>query len=84
MMVGFYKQQVPGWTQVAQQQIQVGGRQGLHIRATGKPQGMQLVADYILVLSDRNQFVLTLSCQQAQAQQWQGTFQQIVQSWQVR
>ena len=45
---------------------------------------MDLVADYVFVLSQQRQYVLMLSCQAAQAQQFQATFGAIIKGWQVR
>jgi len=79
-----FQQSVPNWRMTGQQNIQVGNVQGVRVRATGQPQGMNLLANYIFVLTQQRQFVLMLTCQQGQAQQFQGTFNQVIASWQVR
>jgi hypothetical protein len=79
-----FQQSVPNWKSIGQQNMQVSGQQAVHVRATGQPQGMNLVADYVFVVTQQRQFVLMLSAQQASAQQLQGTFGQIIGTFQVR
>jgi hypothetical protein len=82
--VAMWRQQVPQWQAVGQQAVQVGGRQALLIRATGAPGGQSMMADYILVLGDRTQAILTLFSPQAAFPQRAAQFQQIIQTLQVR
>jgi len=84
VMTTNWRQTVPGWTQVRMQQTQVAGRPALYIHATGKPGGIEVAADYYLVLTQRSQFLLMLSCPRPEHARWQPLFQQIAQSWRVQ
>ena len=79
-----FQQSVPNWKMLGQKNIQVGNVQAVHVRASGQPKGMSLLADYIFCLTQQKQIVLMLTCQQDKSQQFQGSFNQVVQSFQVR
>ena len=83
MCQGFQKQ-VQGWQAAGQQAIQVGNVQGIHVRASGSPQGEVMGADYIFVLTQRSQILLMYQYRQAQAQPAQAVFTQIAGTFQVR
>ncbi len=83
-MMQQWQQSIPGWRTLGQEAIQVGGRQGHRIRATGSPNNMAMYAEYIFVLGNTNQYMLGLQCPQQGMQQAQPIFQQILASWQVQ
>lgn len=83
-MVANWKGQIPEWKEVRRQELKVSGRPALHIRGTGKPGGNELLADYFLVLTERHQLLLMLSCARPALPQWEEVFQAIFASWQVR
>jgi len=84
VMIGMWKQQVPGWKEAARRNLQVSGLPCLAIRATGKPQNQEMAADYFLVLSKQHQHLMILSCPQRTFQQAQAAFKRIFASWRVR
>ncbi len=82
--IATWRQQVPQWQSVGQQAVQIGGRAALQVHATGSPNNTAMMADYVLVLGDQGQAILTVYCPQATFPQRQALFQQIIQSLQVR
>lgn len=83
-MIAGWRQQVPNWTQTAIQNTRVGPHAALHIRATGNPEGTAMVADYLVVVTERFQVCFMVSCPQAQVAQRQAVLQQVLQSLTVR
>lgn len=82
-LVPVWEQSIPNWQMVSSYEIEVSGYDGLLLRATGEPQGQQLMADYALVVTKNYQFLLILECPRAGMRQWGPIFQDIVASWQV-
>jgi hypothetical protein len=78
------RRQTPGWQQVSQWAIEIGGRPALVVRATGTPGGQAYAADYVLVLGDGWQALLMLSCPQGELEQRQPVFQPCIESFRVR
>lgn len=84
MMLQQSQQSIPGWQVVGQEAIQVGGKPGYRVRATGSPNNQALYAEYVMVLGGTNQYMLMMQCPQQAQQQCQGIFQQIAAGWQVQ
>ena len=76
--------QVPNWQQTASQSVQASRHPAVRLTATAAPGGVPHHGEYLLVLTTTQQVIVMLSCPQAQQAQWAATFQQIVQSVQVR
>ena len=83
-MLQQWQQSIPGWQTIGQEAVQVAGKQGHRIRATGTPNNQQMYAEYVFVMGNTNQYMLGLQCPQQAQQQNQATFQQIAASWQVQ
>lgn len=83
-MLSQWQQSIPGWKTLGQEAVQVGGKQGYRIRATGTPNNNAMYAEYVFVLSGPNQFLLGMQCPQQVTQQFQGVFQQVLAGWQVQ
>ena len=83
-MVASWKLQVPGWTEARRWNCTVGGHKGIAIRATGKPGGMDLTAVYYLTLSERHQYVLSLTCRTRDYARWKPTFDKVFAGWRIK
>jgi hypothetical protein len=84
VMLSQSQQQVPGWQTLGQQNLTISGKPAIHVRATGKPNNIPMVADYIFVLSGNNQLLLSMQCPQQVQQQMQGIFTQVAGSWRIQ
>ena len=76
--------QIAGWQQVSSEATQVSGRAAVRLRARAVQRGVPQAADYLLVVTDTRQLVLSLACPQQDAARWQGTFGQILASFRAR
>jgi len=84
VMLSQWQQQVPGWQTLGQQNVTISGKQAIHVRATGTPNNISTVADYIFVLSGNSQLLLSMQCPQQVQQQMQGIFTQVAGSWRIQ
>jgi len=79
-----WRQRVPEWEETSRQMVQAAGRPALHIRAIGRPGGIKASMSYYLILTDRHEIALVLSCAVSRLPQCQDVLGQVVQSFEVR
>lgn len=83
-MLQQWQQSIPGWKTLSQENVNVGGKPAVRIRATGSPNNTPTYAEYTFVMGNTHQYMLGLQCPQQAMQQVQPIFQQIAASWQVQ
>ena len=77
------KQTVPGWTLLAQDMAQVGGRQAAHIRAEGQPNNVPTAGDYYVIETDQAIILFMLFAAKDSLAQYQGALAQVQASFRV-
>jgi hypothetical protein len=75
--------QVPEWRALGRWRVEVGERQGIHVRATSRPGGTPTVGDTYLVVTEDSQVTLTLTCHQERAPRWRALFRRIAAAFRV-
>jgi hypothetical protein len=82
-MTANWKQGVPEWKQTERANVTVSGKPGVMIEATGKPGGNDMAAQYYLVLTDRHQLLLILTCKAEDLAPCRGLFKELVANWRI-
>jgi hypothetical protein len=75
---GFCQETVRAWTQLSRRETTVAGRDAIHIRAVGLPQGQHTMGHYWLLLTPDHQVSLTCVCPAETEPRWRPVFTRIV------
>ena len=82
-MIYTWVQTVPQWQEVGRVETQVSGYPALVIRASGVPDGQTYIADYVLVMTNQNQYLMMFQCLQGQLGQQENMWSRVMQSWTI-